>query len=194
MKEKFNSAIKQTAEKMRKILNEKGSVYVAIDGNCGGGKSTFAKVLSKEFDCNVFHIDDFYLPIKFQTAKKLVESAGNIDRTRFINEVLFPAKNGEKFSYKAFDCKTQKQKAPQEFLPKTVVITEGSYSCHPDFFGFYDLHIFISITPEKQKERIISRNGEGAFKTFAQKWIPFEEKYFKDFKIKNKCDIVFEFN
>ncbi len=176
-----------TVEKIKELLTEKGSVWVAVDGNCASGKTTFAKALSAFFDCNVFHIDDFYLPKVLQTN----EIAGNIDRQRFLKEVLLPLKNGENIFLKKFDCKTQSYGEPQKTGVKEVNIVEGSFSCHPDFFSFFDMSIFLSASPDVQKERIIKRNGEDGFNVFEQKWIPAEEKYFKELNIKEKCTLSF---
>lgn len=186
------NAVSLTEEKIKALLKEKSVVTIAIDGRCGSGKSTFAELLSKNFECNVFHMDDFYLPLEKRTKERLDEAGGNIDRERFSNEVLLPALNGEVVSYKAFDCKTQSYKPCVEIQPEKVVIIEGSYSCHSDFFALYDLHIFLTISPEMQKERVVKRNGEDGYKIFKSKWIPAEEKYFNEQDIQNKCELVFE--
>ncbi len=190
--ENLNSAVKITVGKMKEILKNKGFVRVAIDGNCAAGKTTFAAALSKEFNCNLFHMDDFYLTPEMRTTERLNEPGGNVDRERFLKEVLEPLKKGEEIIYKPYDCLVKDFKEPKKITPERVAITEGSYSCHPELFGFYDLHIFLSIPPEKQMERIIKRNGEKDAENFKNKWIPLEEKYFKEFKIKNKCDLAFE--
>ncbi|MBP3560801.1 MAG: AAA family ATPase [Clostridia bacterium] len=187
----INSVI-LTEEKIKALLKEKSVVTIAIDGRCGSGKSTFAELLSKKFDCNVFHMDDFYLPLEKRTKERLDEAGGNIDRQRFLKEVIVPARNGEAVFYKAFDCKVQSLKPTVTMKPKSIVITEGSYSCHNDFYDLYDLHIFLTVSPEIQKERIIKRNGEDGYKAFENKWIPFEERYFKEQDVKSKCELVFE--
>ena len=188
----FKTAVEKTEDKMKTVLKEKGNALIAIDGRCGSGKSTFAELLSKKFDCNVFHMDDFYLPLEKRTKERLDEAGGNIDRERFLKEVLVPSKKGEDVFYKVFDCAAQSLKPPIKISPKNIVITEGSYSCHNDFYALYDLHIFLTVSPENQKERIKKRNGEEGYKAFENKWIPYEERYFKEQDIENKCEIVFE--
>ena len=106
--------------------------------------------------------------------------------------MLLPALNGKAVSLKPFDCKIQGYKPCVEIQPEKVVIIEGSYSCHSDFSALYDLHIFLTISPEIQKERIVNRNGEEGYKSFKSKWIPAEEKYFNEQGIENKCELVFE--
>ena len=43
------------------LLEEKDFVLVAIDGKCTSGKTTLASKLTEIYDCNVFHMDDFFL-------------------------------------------------------------------------------------------------------------------------------------
>lgn len=190
--EKFQLLIEYTIEKIQEVLNKKGVVRVAIDGRCASGKTTFADAFAEKLKCTVFHMDDFFLPPQMRTAQRLSEPGGNVHRERFLKEVLLPLKKGEKIIYKPYSCVTGSFKEPTEIIPENVIITEGSYSCHPELFDFYDLHIFLSITPEEQRARIIKRNGETTWEIFKNKWIPLEEKYFEHFKIKEKCEIVSE--
>lgn len=183
-------ALTVTTEKMRGILKEKGTVRVAIDGRCGSGKSTFARLLARHFDCTVFYMDDFYLPFEKRTEKRLNEAGGNVDRERFFSQVLGKAVRGERVLYSPFDCSIGVTKTPVRIKPKNVVITEGSYSCHPDLFEYYDLHIFLTVPPEIQEERILKREGEEKAMQYKIKWIPMEEKYLKELKIQEKCDII----
>ena len=74
--------------------------------------------------------------------------------------------------------------------PKPVTIIEGSYSCHPVLWDFYDLRVFLTIEPHKQLERIRQRNGEEAALNFSNRWIPLEESYFTAYRIQERCDVV----
>lgn len=188
----LKSAVEITAGRMDGILKEKGSVRVAVDGRCGSGKSTFAGLLKEKFDCNLFCMDDFYLPPEKRTEERYNEPGGNVDRERFLKDVLEPAAKGETVFYGVYDCSTQRINEPVKIPPKNVIITEGSYSCHPELFDFYDLHIFLTVPPKVQMERIINRNGEAEAEKFKNKWIPLEEIYFRYFKIQEKCDIIME--
>lgn len=189
--ENIKSAIEATVQKVNEILKEKGRAFIAIDGNCAAGKTTFAKALSEEFNCNVFHMDDFFLTPEMRTAERLSETGGNVHRERFLKEVLLPLKNKEDIFYRVYDCETLSFKEPVKIAPEKIVVTEGSYSCHPDLFDFYDLHIFLEADREMQEERIKKRNGENALRIFKEKWIPLENRYFEEFHIKEKCEMVF---
>ena len=80
---------------------------------------------------------------------------------------------------------------PVEVEPAVVTIIEGSYSCHPVLWDFYDLRIFLNINAEEQLQRIKRRNGIEAAQVFSNKWIPMEEKYFSEYNIQKRCDLVF---
>lgn len=71
-------------------------------------------------------------------------------------------------------------------------MVEGSYSCHPELWGDYDLHIFLSISPDEQLRRIQARNGSDKVRDFQWKWIPLEERYFQTFQIAQRCELSFD--
>ena len=88
------------------LLKTGQPIVVAIDGNCTAGKTTLASILEKEYDCNVFHMDDFFLRPEQRTAERYAQPGGNVDYERFQEEVLSPLKQGVAFSYRPFSCKT----------------------------------------------------------------------------------------
>ena len=67
-------------------------------------------------------------------------------------------------------------------------MVEGSYSCHPELWDHYDLHIFVSVDLQEQIKRILRRNGSYAA-VFREKWIPLEERYFAAFDLENRCEL-----
>lgn len=162
---------------------------IAIDGRCAAGKTTLAKILSENVNCDVIHIDDFFLPVTKRTEERMVQSGGNIDFERLISEVLTPIKNGEPYVYSKYNCQSGTFSAGQRVNPQKITVVEGSYSCHPCVFPFYDLHIFLDIDRSTQKECILQRDKDNA-DAFFSKWIPMEEKYFSEFNIKDKCEII----
>lgn len=91
-------------EKLRQQVRQDKPLLVAIDGRCASGKSTLAKDLQKQLDCNVIHMDDFYLQPHQRTTKRLREPGGNVDYERFETEVLQPLLTGEAFSYRPYDA------------------------------------------------------------------------------------------
>ncbi len=173
-------------EKINRLLEEKEFVLVAIDGRCGAGKTTLAENIKKELSCNVIHLDSFFLRPEQRTKERLETTGGNMDRERFLEEAAVNLKENKAFSYRPFNCHTLSFDEAVEIRPHRVTIVEGTYSCHPELFDIFDLHIFLDVDKEEQMRRIIRRNGADGAKVFEEKWIPLEEKYFKEYNIKEK--------
>lgn len=172
------------------LLKNQKQVIVAIEGNCTAGKTTLAAALEKEYDCNLFHMDDFFLRPEQRTAQRYDQPGGNVDYERFKKEVLDSLKTGDSFSYRPFDCSTFTLAEPVQVMPKQLTIVEGTYSLHPYFGEVYDLKVFLSVTPELQKQRILNRPAF-LHKRFFEEWIPMEQTYFDHFQIWQKCDLLF---
>lgn len=171
------------------LLAQKEQVLVAIDGNCTAGKTTLANALADIYDCNVFRMDDFFLRPEQRTPERLAETGGNVDYERFLEEVLLPLKTGKSFSYRPYDCGIRALTGPISVTPKKLNIMEGTYSLHPFFGDIQDLKVFLTITPELQRARILERPAF-LHKRFFEEWIPMEQRYFDGFRIPAKCDIV----
>lgn len=177
-----------------KFKNVKSPIIVAVDGRCGSGKTTLAAELSRRVDCNVIHADSFFLQGFQRTEERLAEIGGNIDYERLKSEVLEPlSKNQNKpFSYGIFDCKSMSVAKNVMVEPKPVTIIEGSYSCHPTLWDYYGFRVFVTVDSDLQQSRIASRNGKERLKDFQERWIPMEERYFEEFDIEKRCDLVVE--
>jgi uridine kinase len=134
-------------------------------------------------------MDDFFLRPEQRTEERYAEIGGNVDYERFQEEVLLPLRAGQAFSYRPFDCKTFTLSEPVSVQPKRINIIEGSYSHHPYFGDPYDLKVFLSITPELQRERVLQRPAF-LHQRFFEEWIPMENRYFKVFDIPSKSDIL----
>lgn len=176
--------------KIYEIIEKQKQITIAIDGLCGSGKTTLANILNEIFNSNLFHMDDFFLPPFKRTQERLNEAGGNVDYERFKQTVLTPLAKKETVLYQPFDCHIMQLCDIKEINYRSINIIEGTYSMHPYFEDPYDLKIFVETKASIQLERILKRNGEVMFKKFKEIWIPMENKYFKTFKIKNKCDQI----
>lgn len=186
----FNEANELIKAKVNELKKHKSKIIIAIDGRCASGKTTLAERLAQELDCNIIHADDFFLQPFQRTAERYAEPGGNLDRERLLKEVLTPLSSGRIPLYQPFDCKKMCFDK-QIILPeKDIYITEGSYSCHPELRPFYDITVFLTTDAERQKERILKRNGEERLTDFLTKWIPLEEKYFETFCVESKADVI----
>ena len=176
-------------KKIDELLTQKETVIVAIDGKCTSGKTTLASKLAEIYDCNVFHMDDFFLRTEQRTPDRFAEVGGNADYERFQEEVLLPLKSGKAFSYCAFDCSTFTLAAPVAVAPKRLNIIEGTYSHHPYFGNPYDMKILLTVDEETQRKRILERPAF-LHKRFFEEWIPMENRYFDGFAISANSHIT----
>lgn len=185
MKDAF-SVILQEVQMYKKM-----PMVIAIDGRCASGKTTLAARLKEELDCNVIHMDHFFLQPGQRTEARLKEPGGNVDYERFLEEVVHPFRKGKPFSYRVFDCKSMTFVSEIPVDPGRLTVVEGAYCCHPALWDFYDFRVFLTVDAEEQLRRIRCRNGEKALTTFHDLWIPLEEQYFKEYDIEKRCDYVF---
>lgn len=173
--------MEQLKQRIDALMEEKELVLVGIDGKCTSGKTTMAGQLAQCYDCNVFHMDDFFLRPEQRTAERFAEIGGNVDYERFLEEVLQPLKSGKAFSYRPFDCATMSLSEPICVQPKKLNIIEGTYSFHPYFAQPYDLKIMLDVDPELQRQRILERPAF-LHQKFFEHWIPMENRYFDALK------------
>ncbi len=189
---------------IEQMLASQDVLTVAIDGNSGAGKTWLAALIKSVYEteegetgerlqdgCNVFPMDQFFLTPEQKTDDRLNENGGNIDHERFLREVIGGINSMEPFSYRPYDCHVQALAKPIKILPKRLNIVEGCYSMHPNLSNSYNLKVFIGIDRQTQKKRILKRNGAAMLERYVREWIPLENNYFSNLKIKNKCDLVF---
>jgi len=177
--------------KIDQLLKSKSkNVVVAIEGASASGKTTLCEILKRVYDCNVFHADDFFLRPEQRTSERLAEVGGNLDRERFFDEVISHLGGKETIVYRPFDCMTQALCADVCVLPKKLTVVEGVYCMHPSFSRYYDLGIYLDISPKYQKERILKRNPPRLAQRFFDEWIPLENVYFEKTDIKKRCDLT----
>ncbi|WP_257531986.1 uridine kinase family protein [Irregularibacter muris] len=179
-------------DQMDSLLRSKDLVIMAIDGKSGSGKSTLADLLAQYYDCNVFHMDDFFLRPELKTEERLKEVGGNVDYVRFKEEVIHGLLSSTPFQYRIYDCQTLSFSEHISVAPKKLNIIEGSYSLHPTLIHYYDLKIFLTTDDKTQSRRILKRNGPIMHKRFLHEWIPKENQYFEEMRIKEKSDIIIE--
>ena len=171
------------------FLERSDRLLVAIEGSCTSGKTTLAAQLREVYDCNVFHMDEFFLRPEQRTAARYAEVGGNVDYERFYEEILLPLRSGAAFSYRPFNCKTRTLSPAVSVPAKKLNIIEGSYSLHPYFRDPYDLKILLTVTPDLQRQRILER-PQHLQESFFTKWIPLENTYLEAFRISEKADII----
>ena len=179
-------------ENIQNTLKEKGHCVVAIDGRCAAGKSTLASELAEEFDGQVIHMDDFFLRPEQRTKERFETPGENVDHERMMEEVFPYINKEENFSYYPFDCSIMEiASEPIEVKETKLIIVEGSYSLRKEFRPYYDITVFLTISPSEQIERIANRNPD-KLDRFINEWIPLEEKYFEAYEVEKAADYIIE--
>lgn len=172
-----------------RLMAQGKPVRIAIEGHSASGKSSLAALLSKVYDCNVFHMDDFFLQAHQRTSERYAQPGGNVDYERFLDEVLTPISEGRDFSFRPFDCSTMRLGQRIAVSPKQLTVVEGVYSLHPALAHAYDLGVFLEISEETQRARILRRNGPDMLERFLGVWIPLEKLYFNKTGTRERCSI-----
>ena len=185
MQDVYQPVIKQ----VQKCIQEKEQVILSIDGRCGSGKSSLAEFLGNRYDCNIMHMDDFYLPMIKREENWWEIPGGNMDFERIRNEIAEPLLRQEKICYRPYNCREDCFRQTRVMLPKQLNILEGSYSQHPMIHIPYSLKIFLTCSAEEQARRLQEREGDH-YENFVNRWIPMEELYNRAFGIDQAKDIL----
>ena len=141
-------------------------------------------------DTALFHADDFFLRPEQRTAARYAQPGGNLDRERLESEILIPISRNKAAVYRPFNCRTLSLREPVTVLPGRLNIVEGSYSFHPELARYYDLSVFLDISPETQRSRILKRNGPEWGQQFFDRWVPLEQTYFHETDTQGRCTLA----
>ncbi len=172
------------------VMLKSGSVKLAIEGGSAVGKTTLSRALEEVYGCTVFHMDDFFLRPEQRTPERFAEPGGNVDRERFLEEVLAPLAEGvDTITYRPFDCSHFALAEAVSVHPEKLCVIEGAYSMHPELAGYYDLSVFIDLPMEERIRRILKRNPTMADRFFNE-WMPMEDVYFREMNVKERCSFV----
>lgn len=179
--------IDEIIAQIKNLQQEKDDLIILIDGRATSGKTVLAQHLADQYQANLIHIDDFYLP---QT-KRQPGIAGNIDHKRLINDILIPIQKHQEYDYQPFDCHIQSLQIAKHIKYQRIHIIEGTYTFYLCQEIQSDLKIFLDVDQTHQIKRIISRNAE-SLSAFQNIWIPLEEKYFQTYQTRSYADLYFD--
>lgn len=186
------SPLPRLLEDVQRRLGRGERLILALDGPCASGKTTLAQALRQRFGWSVIHMDSFFLRPEQRTPERYATPGENIDHERFLAEVLAPLRAGDPVTYRPFDCHAMDFGPPVSLEPTPVTVVEGSYSCHPRLWDFYDLRVFLTVPPERQLTRVAARNGPEGLAAFQARWIPLEEAYFAACHLAQRCEYCLE--
>ncbi len=188
--ENLNTITSIILTEIEKFDFKQGPFVIGIDGRCASGKSTLAQKLSEKLNANIVHMDHFFLQKEQRTNERLNMPGGNFDIERFQEEIIKTIKSNQAITYRPYNCHTFDFDQAISLDQKDIIIIEGSYSCHPELVDNYHLSLFLTISPKQQIERIFIRNGEELAQMFEKRWIPMEENYFTQLKVRENCTYI----
>ena len=139
--------------------NEKlalGRKLICIDGPAGSGKTTLATELSDRLSSQnvtstIIHMDSLY--------DGWGEPLGKVLRDRLRTVVLPAISTGKNFSLPAFDWLIDAWGEPQKYESAQVIILEGVGSFQKMSRSFASLGIWIEVSAELGRERVLERDG-----------------------------------
>ncbi len=173
-----------------KRLRADKRIIMAIEGGSASGKTTLSGLLACLYDCTVFHTDDFFLRTEQRTKERFREIGGNMDRERLRDEILIPLSHGQNVTYQKFNCSSMSLDEPVSVTPGSFTVIEGTYSLHPELADFYSFSVLLSISPEKQRARILKRNSPELAQRFFNEWIPLETPHLELVRKKGLADMI----
>ncbi|MBR2942474.1 MAG: (d)CMP kinase [Clostridia bacterium] len=172
------------------LMKEKPHVLVAIDGPAASGKTTLAAHLAGRYGAQTLHMDDYFLQTHQRTPERYAQPGGNVDRERFLEEVLLPLSGGAAYVRRRFDCAAMTLLEGETVQPGRLTVIEGSYSLHPVLAPRYDLRVLLTVDACTQSARILARNGEEKHRQFMERWVPLENRYFEQTRIEERADML----
>lgn len=159
--------------KISRLLYRGGEVTVAIEGGSAAGKSTLAKLISSVFDANCFCTEDFI-------------RGGSFSWEVFEEQVCSKLNTGKPFVYHRGNPAEK-----LEVSPKRLNIVEGVYSMHPALEKYYEIKVFLDVSPLTQTKRILRDFGEEGLMRFTREKATRENAYLEAQGIQLRSDLVF---
>ena len=194
------------SERIRILLERRNRLVIALDGCCASGKTTLARRLAQQLPADVIPMDDFFLPPFLRTPARLAQPGGNVHYERFYEQVIAPllsfrekslrenepaSKGWPVLSWDRFDCSSMDfLTEPRITAGRPLLIIEGAYCMRPEFRPVYDLAFCLTVSPEVQRQRILTRNGSDRYPAFRDKWIPMENRYLDFYRIREICEPI----
>lgn len=183
------------AARIRSLSRRDGSLLVAIDGQSGTGKSTFAAHLAKRLDAIHIDQDDFYAggTLAVWCGRTSAENAAlAIDRARLRAEALEPLLAGLRASWRSFDWDTMAGYSLEPVLaePAPVILLDGTFSAHPDLADLIDITVLATLPEALRLERLRAREGDELDSPWQAVWHAAETHYFASVRPPATFDLV----
>jgi uridine kinase len=168
---------------INKILKSKNTVFIAIDGLPGSGKTTLCKIIKKHFPLlKIVKIDSFYDP-----------AIKNTNFERLKKEIFYPIKKGKIANYKLFDFKLNTYKGFASITPGGLIILEGISSMDRRLVDLYDYKIWIDCPVELALKRVLARDNKKYEQKWKEDWMPEILYFINNQKPYAKADVIINY-
>lgn len=136
-------------------------VFVGIGGHGGAGKSTLSRAIP---DAQVVSTDAFWEGTDFDVA-------------RLRAQVLDPLLAGRVAVFDIWDWPAQAPGGQRRVAPGGIVVVEGVCALHRILRDAYHVRVWVEAPATLRLERGVERDGEEERSTWAEVWMPREERY-----------------
>jgi uridine kinase/general stress protein 26 len=184
------------------------SMFVAVDGRSGSGKSTVAALVAERLSGNatasslvtVIEGDQFYAGGSASTweGRSPAERASCVIDWRRQRTLLDQLRNGGEGTWYAFDWDSENWDSddvpfrcePIRSVVAPVVILEGSYSARPELHDVLDLRVLLDVPTEVRRQQLVEREGEEYRSDWETRWSAAEDYYFGSVMPPQRFDLV----
>jgi uridine kinase len=201
----FNAISSQIIDSVRSLSKANiKPLLVAIDGGSGSGKSSIARVITKQLNATLIATDDFYaaeITHEGWVNRSYKQRAADvINRQSLRTNVLEPLMNGLSASWKRFDFDAGPrpdgtyniESTVINYFPNDLIILEGAYSCQPELADLIHLKILIEVPVHIRHGRLQCREDQGFLMHWHERWDEAEQYYLSEVCPPSSFDIVIE--
>lgn len=169
------------------------SVFVAIDGRSGAGKSTIAAAVAsagetRDVTVAVIDGDDFYAGGSSDRwdARSPAQKADLVIDWRRQRRVLDDLRTLGNASWYPFDWDAPDWDSDQVPLRSTpistmsadIVILEGAYSARPELHDVLDVRVLLDTPAQRRRRQLLEREGDEYRTDWEARWSAAEDHYF----------------
>ncbi len=195
---------------IQRIEEKKGEevLMVGIDGVDASGKTRFAGKLSEELRKRNHKViegsmDGFHNPRKIRYQRGRDSSEGyyrdsfNIEALK--NHLLEPLQNGLPHRTKIFNYRSDSPiDTPQRESPQTAILVfEGVFCLRPELRHYWDIMIYLNISPEESLRRGILRDPgekEEIMQRYRVRYLPGQQLYKTETHPLEAAHIIVDYN
>jgi uridine kinase len=167
-------------------------IIVAISGFCGSGKSTLSAELQERLAGAAHVPGDAFMVDRLN---RRTDDWDTIDRTRIIEQVLKPVREGKDINYQVYDWDKNEAREWREVPHPQFLLLEGIGTIHPDIIPYLDYIVWVERSQEEAAIQGIRRDHEERHDAHDDLWhnflIPNDRDYFAKHQPKEKADFIY---